>query len=169
MNKKIVTIYYMLDRLNYNIIFLLVISIVFFIIDYFSNGRFYKILNKINKITGQWKVFIVFIVFYLPKLIYLMSKKEEGKSITIYELFGLSESSECKNIKKNKKRKVSATAKKYVAANQKWLCNMCNNLLDASYEVDHIKPLYKGGDNEVGNLQALCRNCHGNKTIYDSL
>ncbi len=162
----------MLDRLNYNVIFLLVISIIFFIIDYISNGRFYKILNKINKITGQWKVFIVFIVFYLPKLIYLMSKKEEGKSITIYELFGLTDNNYTnfnKKNNKNKKRKVSATAKKYVAANQKWLCNMCNNLLDASYEVDHIKPLYKGGGNEVSNLQALCRNCHGNKTIYDKL
>lgn len=161
----------MLDRLNYNIIFLLVISIVFFIIDNFSNGRFYKILNKINKITGQWKVFIVFIVFYLPKLIYFMNKKEDGKSVTIYELFGLSDNdkNKYKNYNKNKKRKVSATAKKYVAANQKWLCNMCNNLLDASYEVDHIKPLYKGGGNEVSNLQALCRNCHGNKTIYDKL
>ena len=44
---------------------------------------------------------------------------------------------------------------------------MCNNILDHTYEIDHIKPLYKGGDNENTNLQALCRNCHGKKTFND--
>ena len=70
---------------------------------------------------------------------------------------------------KVKKRKVSETTKKVVAANQKWHCNMCKNMLDASYEVDHVVPLYKGGDNSVNNLQALCRNCHGKKTISDKM
>ena len=42
-------------------------------------------------------------------------------------------------------------------------------MLDVSYEVDHKVPLYKGGDNNVNNLQALCRNCHGKKTIYDKM
>ena len=36
-----------------------------------------------------------------------------------------------------------------------------------SYEIDHIIPLYKGGLNERKNLQTLCRNCHGKKTIGD--
>lgn len=66
-------------------------------------------------------------------------------------------------------RNVSQTLKKYVAANQQWKCNYCNNLLDSSYEVDHIIPLYKNGSNDISNLQALCRNCHGKKTIYDKL
>ena len=42
-------------------------------------------------------------------------------------------------------------------------------ILDASYEIDHIIPLYKGGNNENDNLMALCRNCHGKKTISDAL
>ena len=67
------------------------------------------------------------------------------------------------------KRTLNQTTKKVVAANQKWNCNMCNNILDASYEVDHINPLYNGGTNEITNLQALCRNCHRKKTIYDKL
>tara|TARA_B100001057_G_C22625609_1_gene862349 strand:- start:179 stop:598 length:420 start_codon:yes stop_codon:yes gene_type:complete len=73
--------------------------------------------------------------------------------------------------KKNKrnKRNINNNVKKFVAANQKWKCSSCNNLLDASYEIDHIIPLYKNGSNDINNLQALCRNCHGNKTIIDSL
>tara|TARA_B110000027_G_scaffold104186_1_gene110445 strand:- start:144 stop:554 length:411 start_codon:yes stop_codon:yes gene_type:complete len=73
------------------------------------------------------------------------------------------------NNENKSKRILNQTTKKVVAANQKWNCNICNNILDASYEVDHINPLYKGGTNEITNLQALCRNCHGKKTIYDKL
>ena len=63
--------------------------------------------------------------------------------------------------KSKSKRKLSESTKKIIASNQKWTCKMCNNMLDASYEIDHIIPLYKGGNNELYNLQALCRNCHG--------
>jgi 5-methylcytosine-specific restriction protein A len=31
-------------------------------------------------------------------------------------------------------------------------------------EVDHIRPLHKGGDNSRENLQPLCRPCHRAKT-----
>lgn len=67
------------------------------------------------------------------------------------------------------KRNLNNTVKKLIAANQQWKCKKCHNLLDASYEIDHIIPLYKYGTNHVNNLQALCRNCHGKKTILDNL
>jgi len=73
------------------------------------------------------------------------------------------------NLIKNTSRNVNGTIKKYVASSQKWKCNNCNNLLDYSYEIDHIIPLYKDGSNNINNLQALCRNCHGKKTIIDRL
>jgi hypothetical protein len=66
-------------------------------------------------------------------------------------------------------RNVSHTIKKYIASNQEWRCNYCKKILDASYEIDHIIPLYKNGNNNISNLQALCRNCHGKKTIIDRL
>jgi len=65
--------------------------------------------------------------------------------------------------------KLNETKKKVVASSQQWTCKQCRQLLDASYEIDHIIPLYKGGNNDINNLQALCRNCHGQKTIYDKL
>jgi hypothetical protein len=64
----------------------------------------------------------------------------------------------------NMKRSVSETKKKYVASRQMWKCGHCNQQLDHTFEVDHIKDLQYGGDNSVDNLVALCRNCHGKKT-----
>lgn len=67
------------------------------------------------------------------------------------------------------KRSVSETKKKYVASRQQWRCGHCNNQLDHTFEVDHIKDLQYGGDNSVDNLVALCRNCHGKKTMASKL
>jgi hypothetical protein len=66
-------------------------------------------------------------------------------------------------------RKVSESTKKMVASNQHWKCFMCHNLLDYSYEIDHNVPLFAGGTNHISNLHALCRNCHGKKTIMEKI
>ena len=67
------------------------------------------------------------------------------------------------------KRNLSQSTKKFIASNQKWVCNICKNTLDHTYEVDHIIPLFKGGGDNNNNLQALCRNCHGKKTALENL
>ena len=67
------------------------------------------------------------------------------------------------------KRSVSETKKKYVASQQDWKCNGCNKQLNAWFEVDHKVRLEHGGGNEVDNLVALCRECHGEKTAMENL
>ena len=67
------------------------------------------------------------------------------------------------------KRNVTNLMKKTVAANQKWSCAHCNEMLDSSYEVDHKLALFNGGTNDMDNLVALCRNCHGKKTMNERL
>jgi hypothetical protein len=67
------------------------------------------------------------------------------------------------------KRSVSETKKKYVASQQGWKCNRCQKQLTAWYEVDHKVRLEYGGSNEVSNLVALCRECHGEKTTMENL
>jgi len=70
---------------------------------------------------------------------------------------------------KSTKRSVSETKKKYVASNQGWKCGDCKNQLNAWFEVDHIKRLEYGGTNDVANLVALCRDCHGKKTAMENM
>jgi hypothetical protein len=65
-------------------------------------------------------------------------------------------------------RSVSGSKKKYVAASQNWKCNGCQGTLDAWYEIDHKIRLADGGSNHISNLVALCRNCHGKKTIIEN-
>ena len=67
------------------------------------------------------------------------------------------------------KRCVSETKKKYVAAGQEWKCGKCNEQLDHTFEIDHKIRLEYGGGNDVNNLVALCRNCHGKKTASENM
>jgi 5-methylcytosine-specific restriction endonuclease McrA len=65
------------------------------------------------------------------------------------------------------RRRVTPYDKKVVAARQLWRCNECDDLLSAHFEVDHIISLGAGGTNASANLQALCANCHNEKTAAD--
>lgn len=71
--------------------------------------------------------------------------------------------------KKATKRNVSETLKKVIAARQQWLCDKCLIVLPPHFEVDHIVSLADGGSNEPSNLRALCRECHGWKSVSDRL
>ena len=67
------------------------------------------------------------------------------------------------------KRSVSETKKKYVASMQDWKCGQCHNKLTHTFEVDHKIRLEHGGGNDVTNLVALCRECHGQKTAMENM
>lgn len=67
------------------------------------------------------------------------------------------------------KRSVSETKKKYVASTQDWKCGQCNKKLTHTFEIDHKIRLEHGGGNDVTNLVALCRECHGEKTAMENM
>jgi hypothetical protein len=71
--------------------------------------------------------------------------------------------------KNGTKRSVSETKKKYVASSQDWKCGQCKQQLDHTFEIDHKIRLEYGGGNDVQNLIALCRNCHGKKTASENM
>ena len=70
---------------------------------------------------------------------------------------------------------LSPFVKKQVAAKQKWRCAVCRELLDETYEIDHIRPLHyaknateKRALNAIDNLQALCRRDHLAKSAREA-
>lgn len=91
------------------------------------------------------------------------------ESLELAKLLMTSGSASSGRVYGTEKRNVTNLMKKKVAADQKWACAHCQETLDESYEVDHKLALYRGGTNEVGNLVALCRNCHGKKTMAERL
>lgn len=57
-----------------------------------------------------------------------------------------------------------------ILARDKHLCQRClpKGIVTAANQVDHIVPKAKGGTDDEGNLQALCKPCHDAKTIEDA-
>jgi HNH endonuclease len=101
--------------------------------------------------------------------------KVSGKIIDLspYVIITEEEYDNLKNDNGNKKckihkRNVTSLTKKMIASNQEWKCGTCSQTLDYTYEIDHYIPLFKGGSNDVSNLIALCRNCHGKKTLLEN-
>ena len=45
-------------------------------------------------------------------------------------------------------------------------CNVCGEESD-HYEVDHIIPLWEGGDDSFDNLQLICYECHKTKSAQE--
>lgn len=48
-------------------------------------------------------------------------------------------------------------------------CNGCGRLtmFPQGFQLDHIVPLYKGGEDHEDNCQVLCHECHHDKTEQD--
>lgn len=67
------------------------------------------------------------------------------------------------------RRSWSAYDKRLAGARQGWRCGHCRELLDAAFEVDHVLALADGGSDDLdSNAEALCRRCHGAKTLRES-
>lgn len=52
----------------------------------------------------------------------------------------------------------------------KYLCQPClgKGQVTAATEVDHVMSKAKGGKDEMGNVQAICSDCHREKTARES-
>lgn len=66
-----------------------------------------------------------------------------------------------------KKRIASANQRRILLVWQDFRCAICGEELTKSYQVDHIVPFSAGGKTTLENLQALCLNCHKQKSSQD--
>lgn len=170
--------------MNSNVkILLLILFGIFFFWIYYNYHSF--ILRSYHWVSGFPKLLIIFItvtIIFAPallrnnKLVYICKdflpdsiSKRLDKINEYSDSGGNTGNTVNTSISTSKIRKVSEQLKKIVASQQKWHCKGCNNVLDATYEIDHINALEDGGNNSIQNLQALCRNCHGKKTMQDNI
>jgi len=125
-----------------------VAGVLFFIVNFFMNGKKNNVTDNLLDVASMVSGKDLNIVRDIKENVNKFIPKEnyEGKH----------------------KRNVSDKTKKLVGAQQKWKCAMCQNTLDETYEVDHIKRLADGGNNLPQNLQALCPNCHRKKTFHEA-
>jgi 5-methylcytosine-specific restriction endonuclease McrA len=55
--------------------------------------------------------------------------------------------------------------RKYVFERDKYQCQSCGQTAkETDLSIDHIIPLARGGQNDISNLQTLCRTCNLGKT-----
>jgi len=59
--------------------------------------------------------------------------------------------------------------KRIVAARQEWKCASCSIVLPSAFQVDHIIPLWRDGEDSIDNAQALCPTCHAQKTQREEI
>lgn len=52
---------------------------------------------------------------------------------------------------------------------QKGRCTACLASIKSKYEIDHVVPLAKGGDNSIQNIQLLCPKCNRDKAALDPI
>jgi len=170
---------------NVKIVILLLFAGFFFWVNYRYRNIFVRTYNWLTGIPKMVMVFVTIVALispallknrfvdyfrdYLPDNVSKRLDKEEPKK----EIKGLGvvmrRQEGGRRVRTSEIRRVSEQTKKMIASNQRWHCKGCNSMLDATYEVDHIVALDDGGDNSIGNLQALCRNCHGKKTMKDNI
>ncbi|WP_409007473.1 HNH endonuclease [Streptomyces scabiei] len=58
-----------------------------------------------------------------------------------------------------------STRRAKTLARDRFQCRKCRTRSDL--EIDHIRPIAKGGTWELDNLWTLCRACHRTKTYYE--
>lgn len=67
-----------------------------------------------------------------------------------------------------RRRHLSESVKKRVAADQEWRCAKCAKILPATFQVDHVIPHAIGGSDHPRNLEALCVDCHASKSQVEN-
>ena len=65
--------------------------------------------------------------------------------------------------------KVPANVVQRLVEAQRGNCPVCQKKFGISYHLDHIQPIARGGTNDAGNLQILCRACNLSKAAKDPI
>lgn len=168
--------------------FIIIILTIFFIMNTYHDGKYITMMKTWTKYYKMFGIGFAGLSAYLffkknpsdtrtmltaaSGLIKNIPIDKETASVInpVLDLTGINNKEENRIIASGTngtKRSVSETKKKYVASQQGWKCKSCNSELNAWFEVDHTVRIDRGGSNNIENLVALCRECHGKKTAFE--
>lgn len=155
---------------NISLYVVTLVIVVVLLIVVASNHKYYKFVTQIySKLSRIPKLIIILIsIMSLLGITHQLNYPSLPHQLK-YPSLPHNKTAYIKTKNTSHKRLVSETTKKMVASKQQWKCGLCNKILDETYEVDHIIPLYKGGSNDISNLMALDPICHRKKTNADRL
>ena len=80
----------------------------------------------------------------------------------------LEKQTETTNKSCEKRKKISKDIRHQIAEKQENACGECKQTLTPYFELDHIIGLQFGGTDDESNLMALCRECHGEKSVTEN-
>ena len=73
-------------------------------------------------------------------------------------------------IKIPRRKKINQNKRIKIAASQRWRCNHCDMLFnEGGWDINHKLRVALGGSNDIENLEALCKNCHGVVTANERI
>ena len=159
----------------YQMIFFCIIGVSIYLLLKKNPGRGRQMLLYANNVIKYMPIDKTAMNMMTPIFDFTSAKGDEGASFmeSFNDIspakYGHQRNMMAQGAPKATKRCVSETKKKYVAAQQDWKCGDCGDKLDHTYEIDHKIRLEYGGGNDVQNLVALCRNCHGRKTASENM
>lgn len=70
-----------------------------------------------------------------------------------------------------KRKRRSSGQREAICKSRNWTCHLCDGPIDPvrqSYQLDHIKPLWAGGEDTDDNLGPAHNKCHLQKSVGDT-
>lgn len=123
--------------------------------DFYAEVHLYLTRGRMHRVIDEKKE-----SFDLNEIIDVLksidsSKVIDGRRFYSREVWG--------SIERVERAKVSNELRQEIFERDGYTCVNCGSTEKESLEIDHIKPISKGGKTEPGNLQTLCRDCNARK------
>lgn len=120
--------------------------------DFYAEVHLYLTRGRMHRVIDEKKE-----SFDLNEIIDVLksidsSKVIDGRRFYSREVWG--------SIERVERAKVSNELRQEIFERDGYTCVNCGSTKKESLEIDHIKPISKGGKTEPGNLQTLCRDCN---------
>lgn len=120
--------------------------------DFYAEVHLYLTRGRIHRVVDEKKE-----LFDLNEIIDVLKSIDSSKVIDGRRFYSREV---WKSIERVERAKVSNELRQEIFERDGYTCVNCGSTEKESLEIDHIKPISKGGKTEPGNLQTLCHDCN---------